>query len=201
MPRSRTWRGGYPRRHEDLRRSGRSGALNAKSWPAGPWTSGSRSTTREALNKLPDERLTAVDVEQRIHALRYDVSGCPRGPDKGMQEESFAAYATEKANGTEFVSLLGWLDQWTLGADERFKRKQEEERRQRIEQEKRRAEARLRSGADSPWTAVATSTTCIAGPEPGRADKVSEQGPTQQDLSEVRTTRPLRPYGSSGHQG
>jgi hypothetical protein len=110
---------------------------------------------REALNKLPGERLTPTDVEQRVHALRYEHSGYTRGPDEELKEGSFAAYAEEKAEGTEFIAILGWLEEWTWGADERLRRKQEEERRQHIEQEKRNAEARLRSGADCPWTAAA----------------------------------------------
>jgi hypothetical protein len=110
---------------------------------------------REALNKLPGEHLTPTDVEQRIHTLRYEHGGYPRGPDEELKEGSFAAYAEEKAKGTEFIAILGWLEEWTWGADERLRRKREEERRQRIEQEKRNAEARLRSGADCPWTAAA----------------------------------------------
>jgi hypothetical protein len=68
---------------------------------------------------------------------------------------SFAAYAEEKTKGTEFIAILGWLEEWTWGADERLRRTREGERRQRIEQEKRNAETRLRSGADCPWTATA----------------------------------------------
>jgi hypothetical protein len=110
---------------------------------------------REALNKLPGGRLTPTDVEQRIHALRYEHGGYKRGPDEELKEGSFAAYAEEKAKGTEFIAILGWLEEWTWGADERLWRKREEVRRQHIEQEKRNAEARLRSGADCPWTAAA----------------------------------------------
>jgi hypothetical protein len=110
---------------------------------------------REALNMLPGGHLTPTDVEQRIHALRHEHGGYTCAPDEELNEGSFAAYAEEKAKGTEFIAILGWLEEWTWDADERLRRKREEERRQRIEQEKRNAEARLRSGADCPWTAVA----------------------------------------------
>jgi len=103
---------------------------------------------RDALNKLPGERLTPIDVEQRINALRY--SGYSRGPDEELKEGSFTAYAEEKANGTEFIAILGWLEEWTWGAEGSLRRKREDERRKRVEQDKRTAEARLRSGvADS----------------------------------------------------
>ena len=110
---------------------------------------------RDALNRLPGERLTPTDVEQRIYALRHEYSGYTRGPDEELKEASFAAYAEEKATGTEFIAILGWLEEWTWGAEERLRRKREEERRERVEQDKRNAEARLRSGADCPWTAAA----------------------------------------------
>ena len=109
---------------------------------------------REALNKLPGERLTPTDVEQRIQALRHEHGGYMRGPGEELKEGSFAAYAEEKAKGTEFIAILGYLEEWTWGAEERLRQKQDAERRQRIEQDKRNAEARLRSGADCPWTAV-----------------------------------------------
>jgi hypothetical protein len=110
---------------------------------------------RDALNELPGERLTQVDVEQRIKALRHDHGGYSSWPDEELKAGSFAAFAEEKANGTEFIAILGWLEEWTWGAGESLRRKREEERRKRIEQDKQNAEARLRSGADCPWTALA----------------------------------------------
>jgi hypothetical protein len=107
------------------------------------------------LNKLPGDPVTPIDVEQRINALRYEHAGYSHGPDDELKEASFAAYAEEKAKGTEFIAILGWLEEWTWGAEERLHRKREKERQERIEQEKRDAEARLRSGADCPWTAAA----------------------------------------------
>lgn len=109
---------------------------------------------REALNRLPGEHLTQVDAEQRIKALRYEGIGYPRGPDEELKEDSFAAYYQEKERGTEFIAILGWLEGWTWGAEEVLQRKHEEERRKRIEEDRRIAEARLRSGADCPWTAA-----------------------------------------------
>ena len=71
-----------------------------------------------------------------------------------MQEASFAAFAEEKAKGTEFIAILGWLQEWTMGAEERLQRQREAENQKRVEQDKRNAEARLRSGADCPWTTL-----------------------------------------------
>lgn len=109
---------------------------------------------RDALNSLAGEPLTPVDVEQRLYAVRHQHSGYTRGPEEEIKESSLAAYAEEKARGTEFIAILGWLEEWTWGAQERLRRKQEEERHERIAQDKRNAEARLRSGADCPWTAL-----------------------------------------------
>ena len=109
----------------------------------------------EALNQLPGERLTAVDVEQRLYALRHRYSGYSAGVDEELMEPSFAAFKEEKARGTEFIAILGWLEDWTWGAQERLRRRQEVERKERVEQDKKRAEARLRSGADCPWTPAA----------------------------------------------
>ena len=67
-----------------------------------------------------------------------------------------AGVAIDAKNGrSEFIAILGWLEEWTWGAEESLRRKREEERRKRVEQDKRNADARLRSGADCPWTALA----------------------------------------------
>jgi hypothetical protein len=104
---------------------------------------------------LPGECLTPTDVEQRINALHSEYGGYSRGPDEELKEAEFAAYAEEKAKGTEFIAILGWLEEWAWGAEERLRRRREDERRKRIAQEKRNAESRLRSGADCSWTAAA----------------------------------------------
>ena len=66
-----------------------------------------------ALNILAGEKLTATDAEQRLYALRYEYGGYSRGPDEAIKEASFSAYAEEKAKGTEFIAILGWLEEWT----------------------------------------------------------------------------------------
>ncbi len=109
---------------------------------------------RENLNRLPGDSLTPVDVAQRLDALRNEYGGWRRGPDVELKDASYAAYAEEKSKGTEFIAILGWLEEWTWGAEERLRRKRDEEHRKRTEQDKRNAEARLRSGADCPWTAA-----------------------------------------------
>ncbi len=112
---------------------------------------------RDVLNRLPGEPLTPVDVEQRLYSLRHEDGGWRHAPDQELKDESFAAYAEEKAKGTEFIAILGWLQEWTWGEEARLQHKREEERRQRVEQNKCKAEARLRSGADCPWTIAADS--------------------------------------------
>lgn len=108
---------------------------------------------REALNALPGPELTKVDVEQRIRELREKpYSGSY--PRKEVEAEALAVFAEEKARGTEFVAILGYMEEWYWGAEERLRQKAEKERRERIAEDKRHAEARLRNGADCPWTAA-----------------------------------------------
>jgi hypothetical protein len=61
-------------------------------------------------------------------------------------------YAREKDVGTEFMAILGHLEDWMFGAEERLHQKRAQENRERIERERHAAEVRLRSGADCPWT-------------------------------------------------
>ena len=46
------------------------------------------------------------------------------------------------------------MEEWTWGAEERLRQKQEKDRREQIAKQKQVAEARLRNGADCPWTAA-----------------------------------------------
>lgn len=108
---------------------------------------------REALNALPGPQLTEVDVEQRIREFREKpYSGSY--PRSEVEAEAFAVFSAEKARGTEFIAILGYMEDWYWGAQERLRQKAEKERRERIAEDKRRAEARLRNGADCPWTAA-----------------------------------------------
>jgi hypothetical protein len=110
---------------------------------------------RAALNVLPGEPLTQVDVEQRLYTIRHEHGGYSSGPDEELKAAALGAYAEEKAKGTEFIAILGWLEEWMWGAEENLRRKRNQERQEQIEREKRNAEARLRSGADCPWTPAA----------------------------------------------
>jgi hypothetical protein len=110
---------------------------------------------RTALNTLPGEPLTCIDVEQRLYAIRSEHGGYSYGPEEELKNAALTAYAEEKAKGTEFIAMLGWLEEWMWGAGENLRRKRDKERQEQIEQDKRNAEARLRSGADCPWTAAA----------------------------------------------
>lgn len=110
---------------------------------------------RDALNSLPGEPLTAIDVEQRLYAIKQQQGGYGYGADDELKEASFEAYRQVKATGTEFIAILGWLEEWTWGAEERLRRKREIDRREQIAADKRNAELRLRSGADCPWTQIA----------------------------------------------
>jgi hypothetical protein len=107
-----------------------------------------------ALNRLPGTPLTSTDVEQRVSAIRTEYGSYPGEPAKELKDASYAAFEEEKAKGTEFIAILGWLEEWTWGADQLLRKKQEADWRERREQEKKRVEARLRSGADCPWSAA-----------------------------------------------
>lgn len=52
------------------------------------------------------------------------------------------------------MATLGYMEEWSWGIEERLRQKAERERRERLAEEKRLAEARLRNGADCPWTAA-----------------------------------------------
>ena len=106
---------------------------------------------QNTLNGLPGPRLTSTDVEQRIRAIREEEHRGGR-PDDATKSDCLAQYAREKDAGTEFIAILGYLEDWMFGAEERLRQIREREHRERIEQEKHSAEVRLRSGADCPWT-------------------------------------------------
>jgi hypothetical protein len=108
---------------------------------------------REALNALPGPMLTQVDVEQRLREIRERPYG-NGDPAEEIEAEALAVFAEEKARGTEFIAILGYLEEWYWGAEQRLRLKREKERHERIAQEKQLAEARLRNGADCPWTAA-----------------------------------------------
>ena len=108
---------------------------------------------REALNVLPGPQLTEVDVEQRIRDFREQRYGNGY-PKEEAEAEALAVFAAEKAKGTEFMALLGYMEEWYWGAEERLRQKAEKERRERIAEEKRFAETRLRNGADCSWTSA-----------------------------------------------
>lgn len=60
------------------------------------------------LNALPGPTLTEVDVAQRLRNLREQpyISRAPAAP---LEADALAAYAEEKAKGTEFIALLGYI--------------------------------------------------------------------------------------------
>ena len=66
---------------------------------------------REALNALPGPALTKVDVEQRIRDFRENRYGSYPKPE--IEAEALAAFAEEKARGTELIAVLGYLEEWT----------------------------------------------------------------------------------------
>jgi hypothetical protein len=107
---------------------------------------------REALNALPGPALTRVDVEQRIRDFREKQYGSY--PKAEVEAETLAAFAEEKARGTEFIAVLDYLEEWYWGAEERLRQKRDKDRREQIAKDKQVAEARLRNGADCPWTAA-----------------------------------------------
>jgi len=113
---------------------------------------------RDSLNDLPGPQLTKVDVEQRIRALREQPYR--NYPTPELEAEAYVVFAEEKARGTEFIAILGYLEDWQLGSEERLRQKAEKERRERVAREKQHAETRLRNGADCPWTVATGVATC-----------------------------------------
>lgn len=111
---------------------------------------------RESLNALPGPTLTKIDVEQRIRDLREQ--RYRSYPTAELESEAYAVFAEEKARGTEFIAILGYLEEWHWGNEERLRRKAEQERREQIARDKQIAETRLRNGADCPWTAATEIT-------------------------------------------
>lgn len=108
---------------------------------------------QEALNTLPGPKLTTVDVEQRIREIREKPYGSSY-PNQELEAEALAVFASEKVKGTEFIAILGHLEEWQLGAEEHLRHKRDREHRERVAQAKQLAETRLRNGADCPWTAA-----------------------------------------------
>jgi len=105
----------------------------------------------EGLNALPGPKLTKVDVEQRIRDIREERYG-PGYPNPEVEAEALAVYAEEKAKGTEFVAILGHLEEWYWGEEERRNQKAMKEYQEQQAEKRRIAEARLRNGADCNWT-------------------------------------------------
>jgi hypothetical protein len=129
----------------------------------------------QALNGLPGPALTKVDVEQRIRDFREKPYGSY--PKAEIEAEALAAFAEEQARGTEFIAVLGYMEEWHFGVQERLRQKQEKDRREQLAQEKKVAEARLRNGADCPWTA-ATGITELHCRKNGRLYRLRALQPT-----------------------
>lgn len=130
---------------------------------------------RDALNGMPGPTLTRVDVEQRIRDFRDKQYG--GYPNAEIEAEALAAFAEEKARGTEFIAVLGYMEEWSHGVEERLRQKRERGRRDQIAREKQIAEARLRNGADCPWTA-ATDITDLHCRKNGRLYRLRALQPT-----------------------
>ena len=135
---------------------------------------------QSALNGLPGPRLTSTDVEQRIRAIREEEYR--GGLDEATKTDCLTEYAREKDTGTEFIAILGYLEDWMFGAEERLRQTRERENRERIEREKHNAEVRLRSGADCPWT-----------PASGVISLHCRKNHRLFRLIERKTTRPIDP--------
>lgn len=75
---------------------------------------------RAALNALPGPTLSEVDVAQRLRDLR-EQPYTYQDPVAPLEADALAAYAEEKAKGTEFIALLGYMEEWYWGAEERLR--------------------------------------------------------------------------------
>ena len=135
---------------------------------------------KEALNTLPGPPLTKVDVEQRVRDFREKQYGSY--PKSEMEADALAAFVEEKARGTEFIAVLGHMEEWYWGAEERLRQKREKDRREQIAEEKkspRRGCATVRAALGPRQSALSTSiavkTVGFIGSKPFRQTTSSSQ--------------------------
>jgi hypothetical protein len=107
------------------------------------------------------------------------------GPEDDLREGCLRAYADEKARGTEFIAILGYLEQWMADAGAELYEKRREQNQQRIAREKAASEVRLRSGADCPWTEVKSVTTGIHCRKNGRLYRLVKVEKGMVEVSQV----------------
>lgn len=105
------------------------------------------------LNQTYGGKLTLVDVTQKLRDIR-DGNGYYIGPDEYFKEACLAEYVKQKDAGTEFIAILGYLEEWLDETSKNYFALQQLQHRQRVEDQKKASEMRLLSGADCPWTDV-----------------------------------------------
>lgn len=104
---------------------------------------------QEALNALPGPSLTATDVEQRLKLL-LDEPFVDQ-PREDLRDDLRAIFSAEKAKGTEFVAIVGAIQDF-LDKVQQLEYAEYNER-QKCEQQTARLarEQILRSGVDCDW--------------------------------------------------
>jgi hypothetical protein len=111
---------------------------------------------RDAFNDMPGPKLTSTDVAQRLRALHEETYA--RYPDEALKESCLAIFEREKAAGTEFVAIVGALQEFVEEEGERRRKLQEQQWRESQQAEREALELRFLSGADSKWTPIRGST-------------------------------------------
>jgi hypothetical protein len=88
------------------------------------------------------------------------------------------------------IAILGYLEMWMYEAGKPLHELRKQREKERIAREKATAEARLRSGADCPWTEVKTIVTGIHCRKSGRLfrlTKASDFYPGMLEVTQVKT--------------
>lgn len=139
-----------------------------------------------ALNRLPGPPLTVVDLAQRLETERGY-----HGPDEELREGCLAAYAEQKAAGTEMIAILGYLEMWMYEAGKPLHELRKQRDKERIAREKATAEARLRSGADCPWTEVRSIGAGVHCRKSGRLFRLAKASDLYPGMLEVTQVKAL----------
>jgi hypothetical protein len=126
---------------------------------------------RDFLNGLPGPPLTATDLSQRLRAV-WEEPWSPY-PNDDIQAGCLALYAAEKALGTEMRAIIGTLQEFVEGEEERLRRERDERWKQIREQDRLRLQEHFRSGADCGWTSLGETKDLFCRRN-GKAFRVSQ---------------------------
>jgi hypothetical protein len=106
----------------------------------------------EELNRLPGERLTKTDAEQRLLAIMEEAY--QHYPNEALREGCLALYAKEKEMGTEMSAIIGAIRNHVDSEEERLRNELQQRWRAEQADERRMRIALFRAGADCSWTTL-----------------------------------------------